>query len=107
MVQRKTLIDTTRSRNIEIFLPSFPLALESLDRTLNEHLNSVSADSPLGLEHIVALKRCVRVCVCVCMCVGVARVCVFMMTVCVPVMTFTMYIPEGATKLNFAPSAIL
>ena len=66
MVQRKTLIDTTRSRNIEIFLPSFPLALESLDRTLNEHLNSVSADSPLGLEHIVALKRCVCLCVCVC-----------------------------------------
>lgn len=56
----KTLLDTTRSRNIEIFLPSFPLSLPSLDKDLNEHLNCINEGSPLMLEHIVALKRCVR-----------------------------------------------
>jgi len=53
----KTLLDTTRSRNIEIFLPSFPLSLPSLDKDLNEHLNCINEGSPLMLEHIVALKR--------------------------------------------------
>ena len=58
----KTLLDTTRSRNIEIFLPSFPLGLPSLDKDLNEHLNCINESSPLQIEHIVALKRCVHSC---------------------------------------------
>ena len=56
----KTLLDTTRSRNIEIFLPSFPVSLSSLDKELNELLNCIKENSPLKIEHIVALKRCVH-----------------------------------------------
>lgn len=54
----KSLLDQTRARNIEIFLPSFPLSLEQLSPdSLGECLNSLSENSTLTLDHIVALKR--------------------------------------------------
>ena len=54
----KTLLDQTRARNIEIFLPSFPISLEQLTAdSLGECLNCLSEDSILKLDHIVALKR--------------------------------------------------
>ena len=57
-VELKSLLDQTRARNIEIFLPSFPLSLEQLTSdSLGECLNSLSEDSTLNLDHIVALKR--------------------------------------------------
>lgn len=57
-VETKTLLDTTRSRNIEIFLPSFPLSLDTLESKLSDQLNNVKDDSlELGSDHIVALKR--------------------------------------------------
>lgn len=55
-VELKTLLDTTRSRNIEIFLPSFSIPLESLETQLSEQLNNIT-NSELGIDHIVALKR--------------------------------------------------
>ena len=58
--EMKTLLDTTRSRNIEIFLPSFPVSLSSLDKELNALLNCINENSPLKIEHIVALKRYVH-----------------------------------------------
>ncbi len=58
----KTLLDTTRSRNIEIFLPTFPYPLVSLSSTLDKQLNVVTEPSELGLDHVIALKRCVSVC---------------------------------------------
>ena len=57
-VELKSLLDQTRARNIEIFLPSFPLSLEQLSPdSLGECLNSLSENSTLNLDHIVALKR--------------------------------------------------
>ena len=57
-VELKSLVDQTRARNIEIFLPSFPLSLEQLSPdSLGECLNSLSENSTLNLDHIVALKR--------------------------------------------------
>lgn len=53
----KTLLDNNRSRNIEIFLPRFPLSLDSLESTLSEQLNNVNDSLELGSDHIVALKR--------------------------------------------------
>lgn len=58
-VETKTLLDTNRSRNIEIFLPRFPLSLDNLESTLPEQLNNMSDSLELGSDHIVALKRCV------------------------------------------------
>lgn len=62
-VQKKkavaSLLDNTRSRNIEIFLPSFPLEVHSLDTLLDQQLNVISNSTELSVEHIVALKRCV------------------------------------------------
>ena len=55
--QTKTLLDNTRSRNIEIFLPSFPFPLDGLQTTLSDQLNSVTASLGLTIDHIVALKR--------------------------------------------------
>ena len=52
------MLDTNRSRNIEIFLPSFSLSLDSLESTLAEQLNRVKG-SDLGIDHVVALKRLV------------------------------------------------
>lgn len=57
-VELKSLLDQTRARNIEIFLPSFPISVEQLGPdSLGECLNSLSEDSALNLDHIVALKR--------------------------------------------------
>ncbi len=78
-IEMKTLLDTTRSRNIEIFLPTFPYPLVELTSTLDKQLNVVTETSELGLDHIIALKRCVCVCVCereresvsVCVCICV------------------------------------
>ena len=57
-VELKTLLDQTRARNIEIFLPSFPLTLENLTAvSLGDCLNCLSENSTLKLDHIVALKR--------------------------------------------------
>ena len=53
----KSLLDNTRSRNIEIFLPSFPLKVQSLTMELDEQLNVVDGSTKLNVEHIVALKR--------------------------------------------------
>lgn len=53
----KSLLDNTRSRNIEIFLPSFPLKVESLTAQLDQQLNVVDGSTKLNVEHIVALKR--------------------------------------------------
>lgn len=54
----KTLLDQTRARNIEIFLPSFPISLEQLTTdSIGECLNCLSEDSILKFDHIVALKR--------------------------------------------------
>ena len=55
-VEMKTLLDTTRSRNIEIFLPSFSIPLDTLESKLAEQLNNLK-DSELGIDHVVALKR--------------------------------------------------
>ena len=57
----KTLLDATRSRNIEIFLPTFPYPLGSMAEDLNKKLNVLTETSDLGLDHIIALKRCVHV----------------------------------------------
>ena len=57
-METKTLLDTNRSRNIEIFLPSFSLSLDSLESTLADQLNRVKG-SELGIDHVVALKRLV------------------------------------------------
>lgn len=51
-----TLLDFNRSRIIEISLPSFPFAVNGMD-TLSDHLNCITDDSVLQLEHIVTLKR--------------------------------------------------
>ena len=51
-----TLLDFNRSRIIEISLPSFPFAVNGMD-TLSDHLNCITDDSVLKLEHIVTLKR--------------------------------------------------
>lgn len=57
-MELKTLLDQTRARNIEIFLPSFPLLLDNVTPdSLGECLNDLSEDSVLNLDHIVALKR--------------------------------------------------
>ena len=56
-IETKTLLDTTRSRNIEIFLPSFPFSLDSLQSKLSDQLNNVIDSPELGIDHIVALKR--------------------------------------------------
>ena len=56
-VELKTLLDTNRSRNIEIFLPRFSLPLADLDVSLSEQLNYLTGDSKLDLDHVVALKR--------------------------------------------------
>ena len=56
-VEMKTLLDNNRSRNIEIFLPRFPLALDTLETTLSDHLNNINESLELGTDHIVALKR--------------------------------------------------
>ena len=53
----KTLLDATRSRNIEIFLPTFPYPLGSMAEDLNKKLNVLTETSDLGLDHIIALKR--------------------------------------------------
>ena len=52
-----SLLDNTRSRNIEIFLPSFTLPLQTLETSLDHHLNSIDEGTDLSSEHIVALKR--------------------------------------------------
>lgn len=57
----KTLLDATRSRNIEIFLPTFPYALGAMAEALNKQLNVVTETSDLGLDHIIALKRWVHI----------------------------------------------
>lgn len=54
-----SLLDHTRSRNIEIFLPSFPLTVQSLDTDLDHQLNIIEGSTKLNIEHIVALKRLV------------------------------------------------
>jgi hypothetical protein len=53
----KSLLDNTRSRNIEIFLPRFPLGVQTLTMELEEQLNIINGATKLNLEHIVALKR--------------------------------------------------
>ena len=53
----KSLLDNTRSRNIEIFLPRFPLEVQTLTVELEEQLNIINGSSILNVEHIVALKR--------------------------------------------------
>lgn len=53
----KSLLDNTRSRNIEIFLPRFPLSVQTLTNELEEQLNIVDGSTTLNVEHIVALKR--------------------------------------------------
>ena len=58
-----SLLDHTRSRNIEIFLPSFPLPVQSLDLDLDHQLNIIEGNK-LNIEHIVALKRLVLPCIC-------------------------------------------
>lgn len=60
-VEMKTLLDTNRSRNIEIFLPRFPLALDTLETTLSDQLNNINDTMELAIDHIVALKRCLPV----------------------------------------------
>ena len=65
-VKKKTtesLLDNTRSRNIEIFLPSCPLKVQSLDSDLNQQLNAIDGSTKLNVEHIVALKRYVQACI--------------------------------------------
>lgn len=59
-----SLLDSNRSRNIEIFLPSFPLSLANLTDTLDTHLNNIAETSPLQIEHVVALKRYILVLTC-------------------------------------------
>lgn len=59
----ESLLDNTRSRNIEIFLPSFPLTVQSLDADLDQQLNIIDRSTKLNIEHIVALKRYVNGCV--------------------------------------------
>lgn len=59
-IETKTLLDNNRSRNIEIFLPRFSLALSDLNVTLSEQLNYLTGDSKLDLDHVVALKRYVQ-----------------------------------------------
>ena len=56
-VEMKTLLDNNRSRNIEIFLPRFPLALDTLETTLPDQLNNINESMELMIDHIVALKR--------------------------------------------------
>lgn len=56
-METKTLLDNNRSRNIEIFLPSFPLSLATMETKLSEQLNNVNDSLELGSDHIVALKR--------------------------------------------------
>lgn len=56
-VEVKTLLDTTRNRNIGIFLPSLPLSLDTLQDKLSEQLNNINDNLGLELDHIVALKR--------------------------------------------------
>ena len=58
-----SLLDNTRSRNIEIFLPSFPLKVQSLDIDLDQQLNVIDGSTKLNVEHIVALKRYVHTCI--------------------------------------------
>ena len=54
----KSLLDNTRSRNIEIFLPRFPLELDTLTHDLDQQLDIIDgATTKLNIEHIVALKR--------------------------------------------------
>jgi hypothetical protein len=54
----KSLLDNTRSRNIEIFLPRFPLGVQTLTMELEEQLNIIiNGATKLNVEHIVALKR--------------------------------------------------
>ena len=53
----KSLLDHTRSRNIEIFLPSFPFKVQSLTVELDQQLNIIDGSTQLTIEHIVALKR--------------------------------------------------
>jgi hypothetical protein len=53
----KSLLDNTRSRNIEIFLPRFPLKVELLELELDQQLNVIDGSTKLNVEHIVALKR--------------------------------------------------
>ncbi len=62
-IEMKTLLDTTRSRNIEIFLPTFPYSLGKLTGNLDKQLNVVTETSDLALDHIIALKRfvCTRI----------------------------------------------
>ena len=55
-----SLLDHTRSRNIEIFLPSFPLPVQSLETDLDHQLNVIEGDTKLSIEHIVALKRLIH-----------------------------------------------
>ena len=57
-----SLLDNTRSRNIEIFLPSFSLKVQSLDTDLDQQLNAIDGSTKLNVEHIVALKRYVYIC---------------------------------------------
>ena len=59
----ESLLDNTRSRNIEIFLPSFPLKVQSLDADLDQELNAIDGSTKLNVEHIVALKRYVEACI--------------------------------------------
>ena len=54
---RRSLLDNTRSRNIEIFLPRFPLSVERLTIQLDQQLNIIVGPTELNVEHIVALKR--------------------------------------------------
>ena len=56
-VEMKTLLDNNRSRNIEIFLPRFPLSLDNLETTLSDQLNNINESMELGIDHVVALKR--------------------------------------------------
>ena len=63
-METKTLLDPTRSRNIEIFLSSFRISLDTLESQLAEQLNNVKEDnqvdspeSRLVVDHVVSLKR--------------------------------------------------
>lgn len=71
----KSLLDHTRSRNIEIFLPSFPLKVQSLTVELDQQLNVIYGSTKLTIEHIVALKRCHYFC---CICISVYRLIIFL-----------------------------
>lgn len=59
----QSLLDNTRSRNIEIFLPSFPLKVEALNTLLDQQLNVIDNNTELSVEHIVALKRYMYSCI--------------------------------------------